>query len=91
MNYYGLDPANYITTPGLSCIMKRYVKANNKYMINYDSNKETIYLIPVDANNLYGCAMQFKLPYKGFKWCLEEEFDSLKDTILNIPDDSDIG
>ena len=76
---------------GLFCIMRRYLKANNKYMINYDSNKETIFLIPVDANNLYDYAMQFKLLYKGFKWCLEEELDSLKENILNLPDDNNIG
>jgi hypothetical protein len=68
---------------GLSCIMRRYVKANNKYMINYYPDKETIYLIPVDANNLYGYAMQFKLPYRGFKWCNEDELDYLFDSFQN--------
>ncbi len=29
---------------GLSCIMKRYVETNNKYMINYDPTKESSYL-----------------------------------------------
>jgi len=76
---------------GLSCIMRRYVKANNKYMVNYDSNIEGIYLIPVDANNLYGHAMQFKLPYRGFKWCDEEELNYLFDNILNLKDDEDVG
>ena len=42
---------------GLSCIIKRYVEANNNYMLNYDPMKESSYLIPVDANNLYGDAM----------------------------------
>ncbi len=71
--------------------MRRYVKASNKYMINYDSNKEIIYLIPVDANNLYGYAMQFKLPYRGFKWCEEKELDYLFNNILNLTDDEDVG
>ena len=32
----------------------RYVKANNKYMKNYNRNKEFLYLQYLDANNLYG-------------------------------------
>jgi hypothetical protein len=80
---------------GLSCIMKRYVEVNNKYMINYDPTKESSYLVPVDANNLYGDAMSFKLPCKAFKWCSTEEnileiskTHGIKDS---FPDDNDIG
>ena len=43
----------------------RYAKANNKYMNNYDKNKESSY---IHANNLYGWAMSQKLPVNGFKW-----------------------
>ena len=32
----------------------RYVKANNKYMKEYDKNKETLYFKYWDVNNLYG-------------------------------------
>ena len=44
---------------------KKHVKANNKYMgLEYDCNKESNYILYIDANNLYGYAMCKKLPYE---------------------------
>ena len=87
LNYYGLDPCYYVSSPGLSwdaflkmtkvelelisdtdmllfvekgmrggisCITKRHCKANNKYTKDYDSDKENIFILYLDANNLYG-------------------------------------
>ena len=35
-----------------------YAKANNKYMgALYDATKEDLYILYIDANNLYGWAM----------------------------------
>ena len=53
---------------GISYIAKRYSKANNKHMTDYDSREESIYIIYLEANNLYGWAMSQYLPYGGFKW-----------------------
>ena len=46
----------------------RYVKANNKYLDDFNPNKKSNYLLYLDANNLYGWAMSQKLPTGNFKW-----------------------
>ena len=53
---------------GICHAIHRYAKANNKYMKNYDENKESSYIQYVDANNLNLWAMSQKLPVDGFKW-----------------------
>ena len=53
---------------GICHAIQRYAKANNKYMNDYNKNKESSYIQYLDANNLYGMAMSEKLPIKGFKW-----------------------
>ena len=53
---------------GICQSIHRYAKANNKYMKNYDKNKESSYIQYLDASNLYGWAMSQKLPVNGFKW-----------------------
>ena len=47
---------------GVSMISHRQSIANNKYMKNYDSDKELKSIIYLDANNLYGWAMCEPLP-----------------------------
>ena len=52
---------------GICHSIHRYAKANNKYMNNYDKNKESSYIQYLDANNLYSWAISQKLPVNGFK------------------------
>ena len=98
---YGLDPAHYYTSPGLSwdallkktgvelelftdlemhlfvergmrggisMVSKRYAKANNPLVPDYDPSKPKKYIVYLDANNLYGWAMSKALPKRDFKW-----------------------
>ena len=46
----------------------RYAKGNNKWMNNYDKRKITLYLMYLDANNLYRWAISQKRPVNSFKW-----------------------
>ena len=51
----------------ISYIAKRYDKANNKYLNDYDPKKPSTVISYLDMNNLPGWAMSEYLPYKGFK------------------------
>ena len=106
----GLDPAHYVSSPGLSwdamqkmtnvkldlisdvdtqnfiekgmrggisTITHRYAQANNKYMKNYDPQKESSYIPYLDANNLYGWAMSQKLLTGDFRWIPCPEYINL--------------
>ena len=53
---------------GIHHAVHRYAKANNIYMKDYHSSKESSYIQYLDANNLYGAAMSEKLPMNRFKW-----------------------
>ena len=53
---------------GICQAIHRYAKANNTYVNNYDKTIESLHLMYLDANNLYGWANSQKLPVNGFKW-----------------------
>ena len=57
-------------------ISKRYAKANNPYMKDYDPSKPIIYIWDIDANNLYGWAMSKPLPIGGFENASKEEVEN---------------
>ena len=74
---------------GISYIPKRHSKANNNYMKCYVSNKKSVYIIYLDANNLYSWAMIQYLPYGRFKWLGKKEID--KFDLNSIGENSSIG
>ena len=59
----------------VSYIANRYSKPNNKYLSDNDKNKDSSYLMYLDANNRYGKAMSQPLPTGRFKWLKEDKWD----------------
>ena len=67
-----------------------YAKANNKYMKNYDKNKESSFMVYLDANNVYGYPMCKKLPVGDFTW-VDDLSIFTEDFIKNYDENSDKG
>ena len=68
---------------GISYIAKRYNKANNKYVKDYDSSEKSIYIIYLDTNNSYGWGMSQYLLYGGFKWLNQKEIDKFDENSIS--------
>ena len=64
-------------------------EANNKYMKNHDKNKESSFLMYVDANNLCGWAMSKKLPVDGFKWV--DDLSMFTEDLKSYDEEGDVG
>ena len=73
---------------GMCQAIYRYAKANNKYMNNYDKNKESSYLEHVDANNLYRWAMSQKLPIGNFEWIKKDDKSKFDKTFIKNYDEN---
>ena len=73
-------------TGGICHALHRYAKANNKYMRDYDKNKESSYLKYWDVNKLHGWAQ--KLSFGSFMW-VEETYELNKDFLQSYNDDND--
>ena len=67
-----------------------YAEANNKYMKNYDKNKESSFLMYVDANNLHVWAMSKKFPVDSFKW-VDDLSLFTEDFIKSYDEEGDVG
>ena len=66
-----------------------YEETNNKYMKNYNKNKESSFLMYVDANNLYGWATSKKLPIDEFKWV--DNISMFTEDFIKNYDEGDVG
>ena len=88
------DPDKYMffekgMRDGVGYINNRYSKTNNKYCSDYDKEKPEIYILYLDKNNLYGCAISQYLPYANFKWV--KNIDKIKQKLRNIKSKSSTG
>ena len=64
---------------GVSMISTRYARANNKYLGKiFDPNKQSSYIMYLDANNLYGWAMSQPMPEGDFCWVHEDEWQTIE-------------
>ena len=76
------------TRGGICQAIHRYVKANNKYLKNYDKDIISSYLMYLDANNLHGWAMSQKLPVNGFKWVEKSRLSRFNEIFIKSYDEN---
>ena len=74
---------------GLTQVVKKHSIANNKYLPTYDKSKKKVFLHYLNANNLYGYAMNKTLPLNGYKWADVSKFTD--DFIKNYDNEGDKG
>ena len=70
-------------------VSKRYAVANNKYVEGYNSLKSSSFILYLDANNLYGRAMQEYLPWKNFEWMSPHQLNY--DFIKGLEPEGEVG
>lgn len=74
---------------GVSMCTKRKEVANNEHLPNFDPSQEKKYILYLDATNLYGYAMSFKLPWGNFTWLTGEELANVD--VQSLDDDGETG
>ena len=78
----------FMVENGLCHSIYRVTEANNKYLKNYDKNKELSYLQYWDGNILYGWDMSQKLPVNNFEQ-IEDTSQFNEDFIKNYNGERD--
>ena len=62
---------------GVSLAIKRHMKANNKYMKDYDPEKPDVFIAYLDKNGLYTSILARPFSFLRFKWLTEEEINEM--------------
>ena len=89
---FNFELIGYFCCSGVSVITHRQANANNERTEDgYNPDHPKSFLLYLDANNLYGFAMQQPLPTGGFRWLDPIEFDDITSKIQSIDVDSPIG
>ena len=74
---------------GVASISRRYARANNPYIDDFDRSRPLSYIMYFDCNSLYSSIMTMKLPYKNFQF-VDPKTISIQD-ILRYTDENDCG
>ena len=69
---------------GVSLAMKRHMKANNKFMKEYDPEKPDVFIEYLDKNGLYTSILSSPLPFSGFEWLTQEEINEMMENHTKI-------
>ena len=69
---------------GVSSAMKRHIKANNKYLKDYDPEKPNVFIEYLDKNALYMSILAGPLLFSGFRWLMEEEISEMMEDHTKI-------
>ena len=64
-----------------------HFEANNKYLDNFNPEKDVTFGAFFDVTSLYAGTMQMGMPLGGYQWCL----DITLNEILSTPKDSPVG
>ena len=70
------------------CSVRKAV-ANNKFIPEYDKTKPNLFIMYLDATNLYGHSMSQFLPISDFQWMDRKEIECLN--IKKISKDAEYG